>query len=175
MPVGRTTTRSEVRAIAMVAIALLMIVGGIAFFVNALAQRGDVQIRLGDDFFNAGDAEDISDDIKDRGPILFSDLAGGSRDIVVNHLSDDPEQGWVAFEARRPGDSRDCQVTWNAATEMFDYSCGEGVTFPPDGEGLNQLPVEITDGRIVVDINASQRASTTTAAAPTSSVVISGS
>ena len=122
MPVGRTTTRSEVRAIAMVVVAILMIVGGVAFFLNAVTQKGDVQVRLGDDYFNAGDAADIADDIADRGPILFSDLAGGSRDIVVNHLSDDPEQGWVAFEARRPGDDRDCQVAWNASTTRFDYS-----------------------------------------------------
>jgi len=172
MPVGRTTTRSEVRAIVMVVVAIAMIVGGVAFFLNAVTQRGDVQVRLGDDFFNGGDAVDISDDIADRGPILFSDLAGGSRDIVVNHLSDDPEQGWVAFEARRPGDGRDCQVSWNAELEHFDYSCDPSVTFPPDGTGLAQLAVSVTDGRIVVDINAAQRASTTTTR---STVVISGS
>lgn len=90
----------------MVAVALVTIVAGVVFFVSVLSNRGDVQVRLGDDYFNAGDARDISDDIRDRGPILWSDLAGGSRDIVVNHLGDDPETGWVAFEARQPGDPR---------------------------------------------------------------------
>jgi len=174
MPVGRTTTRSEVRAIAMVVVALAVIVGGVAFFVRAVTQRGDVQVRLGDDYFNAGDAADISDDIKDRGPILFSDLAGGSRDIVVNHLSDDPDQGWVAFEARLPGDDRDCQVSWAGARQLFEYSCGDGVTFPPDGTGLAQLPVSITNGRIIVDINAAQR-SATSVQGTTTTFVISGS
>jgi hypothetical protein len=172
MPVGRTTTRSEVRAIAMVAIALLAILGGIAFFVGAVAQRGDVQVRLGDDYFNAGDAQAISRDIAERGPVLFSDVAGGSRDIIVNHLGDDPEQGWVAFEARRPGDDRDCYASWNATTGLFGYSCDPSVTFPPDGEGLTQLPVDVSNGRIVIDINAARRASTTTTS---STVVISGS
>lgn len=159
----------------MVVIALAVIVGGIAFFVNTLAKKGDVQIRLGDDYFNAGDASDIADDIADRGPILWSDLAGGSRDIVINHSGDDPEVGWVAFEARRPGDPRDCQVSWNAGKDLFDYTCDPTLSFPPDGAGLQALPVQITDGRIIVDINAAQRASTTTVPTTSSSVVISGS
>lgn len=175
MPVGRTTTSSEIRAIVMVIVGLAIIVGGVAFFVNAVANRGDVQVRLGDEFFDAGDAVDIADEIADNGPILYSDVAGGSRDLVLNHLSDDPEDGWVAFEARRPGDDRDCAVTWNADAARFDYSCDEGTTFPPDGAGLAQFPVTVTDGDIIVDINASQRASTTTSASTTSSVVISGS
>lgn len=174
MPVGRTTTRSEVRAIAMVAAALLVIVGGIALFLNVVASRGDVQIRLGDDYFNAGDAADIADDIRDRGPVLFSDLAGGSRDIVVNHLGDTADEGWVAFEARRAGDPRDCQVSWNAERSLFEYSCDDTVTFPPDGTGLEQLSVAVTDGRIVVDINAAQRGSTTVPETSGSTIVISG-
>lgn len=158
----------------MVAVALLVIVGGIAFFVSTLARRGDVQVRLGDDYFNAGDASDIADDIADRGPILFSDLAGGSRDMVLNHLSDEPEEGWVAFEARLPGDDRSCQVTWVADAGHFTYTCDESLTFPPDGTGLAALPVSITNGRIIVDINAAQRTSTTSGP-PQSTVVVSGS
>lgn len=175
MPVGRTTTSSEIRAIVMVIVGLAIIVGGVAFFVNAVAGRGDVQVRLGDEFFDAGNAVDIADEIADNGPILYSDVAGGSRDLVLNHLSGDPLNGWVAFEARRPGDDRDCVVTWNEGATRFDYSCDGGVTFPPDGAGLAQFPVAVTDGNIVVDINASQRASTTTSASTTSTVVISGS
>jgi hypothetical protein len=174
MPVGRTTTRSEIRAIAMVAFGLAVIVGGVAFFLTAVANRGDVEVRLGDDYFDAGDAVDIADEVGDNGPILWSDVAGGSRDIVVNHLSEDPLSGWVAFEARRPGDDRQCQVVWNDGRGLFDYSCDESVTFPPDGRGLAQLPVEVTDGHVIVDINAAQRASTTTELEVTSTVVRSG-
>ena len=175
MPVGRTTTRSEVRALAMVAIALAVIVGGIAVFVTVLARQGDVEIRLGDDRFDAGNAVDIADEIADNGPILWSDPSGGSRDLVVNHVGDSPETGWIAFDARRPGDPRDCQVVWNQSAGLFGYSCDPTVTFSPQGSGLTQFPVEITEGHIIVDLNASQRASTTTVAATTSSVVISGS
>lgn len=175
MPVGRRTSRNEVRAIAMVAASLLLILGGIIAFVTFLSARGDVQVRLGDDRFNAGDARDIADDVADRGPILFSDVAGGRRDIVVNHLSADPLEGWVAFDARLPGDDRSCQVNWQPDRGAFAYSCDPALSFPPDGEGLASYPVVVVDGRIIVDINAATRESTTTVVAPTSSVVISGS
>ncbi len=172
MPVGRTTTASEIRAIAMVLVGLAIIIGGVAFFLNAVASRGDVQVRLGDDYFDAGDAVDIADEIGDNGPILFSDVAGGARDLYVNHLAADPEQGWVSFEARRPGDPRDCFVSWNATAAHFDYSCDDAVTYPADGTGLNQYPVQITDGHIIVDINAAKRSTTTVD--PASTVVRSG-
>ncbi len=159
----------------MVAIALAVIVGGIAVFVTVLTRQTDVEIRLGDDRFNAGNAADIADEIADNGPILWSDLSGGSRDLMVNHVGDSPETGWIAFDARRPGDRRDCQVVWNHSAGLFDYSCDPTVTFSPQGSGLTQFPVEIIEGRIIVDLNASQRASTTTVAPTTSSVVISGS
>lgn len=175
MPVGRTTTRSEVRAIAMVVIALLVLLGGVAAFLNLLANRSDVQIRLGDDYFDAGNAVDIADEIADRGPALFSDTAGGSRDLIINHTGDDPEAGWVAFDARLPGDARDCQLQWVPAQEHFGYSCDPAMTFPPDGAGLAQYPVNIVDGHIVIDINAAQRGSTTTTSETESTVVISGS
>ncbi len=158
----------------MVAVALLVIVGGIALFFKLVASRDDVQIRLGDDYFNAGEAADMAEDVRDRGPILFSDLAGGSRDIVVQHLGQDPAQGWLAFEARRPGDPRNCQVSWSAARNLFEYSCAASLTFPADGTGLGQLPVAITAGRIIVDINAAQRGSSTTPSTTASSVVLSG-
>ena len=139
MPVGRTTTRSEVRAIAMVAAALLVIVGGIALFLNVVASRGDVQIRLGDDYFNAGDAADIADDIRDRGPVLFSDLAGGSRDIVVNHLGDTADEGWVAFEARRARGLR-ADVDASAWSHLYRLAVNTRLAGPlPVGVPLQRL------------------------------------
>lgn len=176
MPVGRTTTTSEVRAIAMVVIALLVLLGGVAAFFTLLSNQGDLQIRLGDDYFDAGDAVDIADEIADNGPVLWSDPAGGTRDVYINHLGEDPESGWVAFDVRLPGDSRDCHINWVAAAEQFIYTCDPQRSFPPDGAGLTPYPVTIVDGHIIIDINAAQRASTsTTLGRSDSSVVISGS
>ncbi len=158
----------------MVVIALLVLLGGVAAFLTLLASRSDVQIRLGDDYFDAGNAVDIADEIADNGPALFSDTAGGSRDLIINHLGEDPEAGWVAFDARLPGDPRNCQLQWVASAKQFGYSCDAEVTFPPTGDGLTQYPVSIVQGHIVIDINAAQRGSTTTSSETESSVVISG-
>jgi hypothetical protein len=169
LPVGRTTTRSEVKALVIVLGALVAIVAGVVFFLTAVVQNGKVQVRLGDDRFDAGIAEDMAREIDEDGPFKYSDVAGRQRDIVINHLSVDPLAGWVAFGLRRPGDSRDCQVSWDEGAGHFGYTCDPNLTFPPDGEGLEQFPVDIVSGRIIVDLNAAARASTTS-----SSVVISG-
>lgn len=166
------------RAIVMVVMALVVLVGGVLLFLNLVSNRsGDVTIRLGDERFDAGRVDRIAAEIDDRGPILYSDVAGGTRDMILNHLSEDPESGWVAFEARRPGAERDCALRWDADREVFAETtdCG-GATFPPDGAGLQQYPVEVVDGSIVVDLNAEARATTTTrpGATTSSSVVVSG-
>ncbi len=178
MPVGRRTAAGEVRAIVMVVMALVVLVGGVLLFLNLVSNRsGDVTIRLGDERFDAGRVDRIAAEIDDRGPILYSDVAGGTRDMLLNHLSEDPQSGWVAFEARRPGAERDCALRWDPDRQVFAESsaCG-GATFPPDGSGLQQYPVEVIDGNIVVDLNAEARATTTTrpGATTSSSVVVSG-
>ncbi|MEZ5233317.1 MAG: hypothetical protein R2749_11500 [Acidimicrobiales bacterium] len=174
MPVGRTTTSSEIRAIVMVVIGLAIIVGGVAFFVNALASRGDVQVRLGDEVFDAGNAADIADEIADNGPILYRRRPAAAGTWCSTTSATIPSRAGWPSRPRRPGDDRDCSVVWNADAALFDYSCDSSLRFPPDGEGLAQFPATVTDGDIIIDINAAQRESTTTTAS-TSSVVISGS
>jgi hypothetical protein len=170
LPVGRTTTRSEVKALVVVLGSLVAIVAGVVFFLTAVAENGKVQVRLGDDRFDAGVATEMAEEVAEGGPFKYPDVSGRQRDIVLNHLAEDPLAGWVAFEVRRPGDARDCQVEWQADAGHFSYTCDADVTFPPNGEGLEQFPVEIVSGRIIVDLNAAARASTSTS----SSVVISG-
>jgi hypothetical protein len=170
LPVGRTTTRSEVKALVVVLGSLVAIVAAVVFFLTAVAENGKVQVRLGDDRFDAGRAEQMAEEVREGGPFTYSDVAGRQRDIVVNHLAQDPAAGWVAFEVRRPGDPRDCQVKWQPDAGHFSYTCDASLTFPPNGEGLEQFPVEIVSGRILVDLNAAARESTSTS----SSVVISG-
>src|SRR5690606_24395042 len=94
--------------------------------------------------FDAGGTERIAAEIADRGPILYSDVAGGTRDLYLNHLSDDVTEGWVAFAAQQPGAARDCFLEWQADEEQFVDPC-DGSTFPPDGEGLPQFPVYVED------------------------------
>jgi hypothetical protein len=125
---------------------------------------GDVEIRLGDERFDAGPAEVMAREIAESGPILYSDVSGGERDILLGHDGADPGSGWVAFAARGPGSERDCYLEWMPDTEILVDTC-TGERYPPDGSGLTQYPVEVVDGNVIVDLNADQRppaASTTT-------------
>jgi hypothetical protein len=150
---------------------VVAIVIGIAMV--RLARGGDVKVRLGSDVFNAGKVSRIAPAIARAGPALYSDVAGGSRDLIVNHLGSDPEHGWVAFAAREPGADRSCYVRWNAERTVFVDTCS-GHTYPPDGEGLEQFPVNVQGGDVIVDINRTAERDTQREATTTSSIVQSG-
>lgn len=158
MPVQ--TTRSN-RSVALAVLGLTVgIVAVLALFVVAipsLTEEGKVQVQLGDDRFPAGPAESRADAIDRDGPILFSDVAGGQRDIYLQHLGDDPLEGWLAFDARRPGQPRTCTLVWVADAGVFVDPCDD-VEVPADGTGLAPYPAEVDDGQVIVDLNAAQRA-----------------
>jgi len=134
---------------------------GLVVLALSLAQRGTVQVRLGDERFDAGQVERISPEIADRGPILYSDVAGGDRDILINHLGPDNDSGWFAFDARSPGSPRDCFLTWIEAEAELEDTCS-AERFGPDGAGLEQYPAVVVDGRVIVDLNAADRPPETT-------------
>ena len=102
----------------------------VAAVVWLAGPSGQVELRLGDRDFRDLDAVRISAEIAKRGPVLFSDVAGGSRDIILQHLGADPESGWLAFEARRAGQDRRCFFQWRAGGD--DDSGGDATG---DGEG----------------------------------------
>jgi hypothetical protein len=144
---------------------------GIAFLVARAASQGDVDVRLGSDTFSQQDAEEIAEEIAERGPILYADTAGGDRDIYLQHVGDDPESGWIAIAARPPGVSRACSIRWDPDEDVFRLLDSDGqVTdecdgreFPADGEGLPMYPVTVdSDGNLDVDLNAEDRATSTT-------------
>jgi hypothetical protein len=143
---------------------------GVAAALAVLANRGTVDVRLGSETFAEQDAEDAAERVAEEGPILYADTAGGDRDIVLQHLGDDPEDGWIALAARPPGVSRECTIQWDPEAQVFrllDSSeevggdC-DGREFPADGEGLPTYPVTVdADGNLDVDLNAADRPSTT--------------
>lgn len=159
MPVQPSgSSRSLTLAAVGLALGIVAVVVAFVMIVPRITEDGTVQVRLGDDRFAAGSAERRSASIDSDGPILFSDVAGGQRDIFLQHIGDDPEQGWLAFDARLPDQSRDCSLVWRAEDELFVDSCDDANTVPADGEGLVQYPVEVDDGDLFVDLNASRRA-----------------
>lgn len=133
----------------------------VAVVVWLAGPSGQVEVRLGDRDFRDLDAARISAEIAERGPVLFSDVAGGSRDIILQHLGTDPESGWLAFEARRAGQDRRCFFQWRTESSdndggggRFVNSCDPDNVVDAAGTGLVQFPVSVVDGDVRVDINA---------------------
>ena len=124
----------------------VVVLGGLA----VLASRGDVKLQ-GDPVFDAGRTDSQAPAIARDGPILLGDVAGGDRDVYLQHLGTDEDRGWVAFDTRPPGASRDCAVRWVPDDEAFEDPCS-GDRYPASGEGLRQYPVTVDDGRLRVDL-----------------------
>lgn len=149
--------------------ALVTLVGVVVLFAAAglvtlaLGGRNSPDLPLGDQTFKRQDAERLANEIEDRGPIIYGDVSGRQdRDIIVQHLGEDPDDGWTAFLAAPPDKSRDCTWQWQADEELFRAKCDESITAPADGAGLTQFPVIVTNGTVDIDLNANDRASTTT-------------
>lgn len=152
MPVAQSRGHAgKALAIAAVAIVLIAIV---TVFVALAASRGDVEINLGDDRFNAGDTDSIAARIaKDDGlPALYADLVRGDRPLFVQHTGADPDEGWVSFGAFDPDDPT-CLVEIDRDAKILVNACDRDVTYPLDGEGLRHYPTTVEDGDVIVDIN----------------------
>jgi hypothetical protein len=155
----------------LIALGGLVLTLGVAYGLSVLENRGKVDVKLGDDTFHGLSASSMADEIAARGPFLVADAsAGGRRDIVLQHLSRSAEQGWLAIAARPPGTPRNCTIQWQEEEKVFKLldehrkvsgPC-DGRTFPADGGDLGRFPVTVRDGKLDIDINADERASTTT-------------
>ena len=152
MPVAQSQGHAG-KALAVAAVAIVLI-GVVAAFVAVAASRGDVEVNLGDQRFNAGHTERLAKEIDDGGglPFLYPDLVGNDRHLFVQHIGDDPDEGWVAFGAFDPDDPS-CLILLEREDKILVNECDESETYPLTGEGLKQYPVAIEDGEIFVDVN----------------------
>lgn len=130
------------------AVLAAIIIGLIAVELGTRSNR----IVLGSIDFGDVNVIRLADTIADGGPLLFPDIASGTRDIWVNHVGGSAGEGWFAFEARLPGESRDCSVEWVATDQQFVSGCS-GEVFSATGEGLPQIPVFIDGTDLVIDLN----------------------
>jgi hypothetical protein len=153
MPVERGP-QINLRSALVLGLSGVFVAGALFVFVAWLAGSGGVEVQLGDDEFENLQTERIAAEIADRGPILFSDVAGGDRDIILQHLGDDLEHGWLAFDAQQPGADRSCFFAWNPDDEVFVETC-DGTVLPPDGGDQPTYEVYLVDEgeRLVVDLN----------------------
>ena len=123
----------------------------IGFIAIELGRRSNTLV-LGDTSFQSIDAQNLSDEIADSGPVLFPDIASGTRDIWVQHLGETPGDGWTAFDARQPGEGRECSVVWRPADRTFESPC-DGTVYPETGEGLPEIAVFLDVRELIIDIN----------------------
>jgi hypothetical protein len=178
-PVRKTNPRTVVIAIATFTVGAIGVLVLFAVAVGKTSETGSIEVKLGDETFDAGDATLRTDAIRDGGPILFSDVAGGQRDIFLQHQGGDVAKGWLAFDVRRAGQSRDCVLQWDRTANLFHDPC-DGTTVSADGTGLTHYPADVnTDGDVIVDLNPDKKRATSTTAPPetstTSTIKITGS
>jgi len=153
MPIEERTLFQPAKAllIALGGITVAIALGlGVLFVTPRLAQTNAVEVKLGDDTFEAGSTENMSMVIRrDGAPILYPAVVG-DRDIYLQHLGEDPEVGWSAFDARQPGSPRSCTLAWQPGG-FFTDPCEEGVSFDAAGTGLPRYDVTIEDGMLFID------------------------
>lgn len=129
----------------LVGLGALGAIATIVFLLSRLGVTGGstATVDTGSSVFNLGDATELAETVETGGPLLLPDASGGQRDVWVQHLSDEPTEGWRAFAVRPEGAVRDCFADWNADRELFVDTCDD-TTYPPDGEGLKQYSVTVT-------------------------------
>jgi hypothetical protein len=146
-----------VLAVGGVVVGIALVLGLFVWAIPSLTESETIEVNLGEDEFDAGSAEARSASIAEDGPLLFSDVASGERDIFVQHIGDDPAEGWAAFDARRPGQPRECSLRWEPDPGRFVDPC-DGTVVPADGEGLLSYPVEVTeDGELIIDLTPDEQ------------------
>jgi len=154
VPVEQRDPRQTIKAVTL-GIAAVGAAVGFLLLVLWFTDRGAVEIALGDDTFEAGRIDIIADAIREDGPIKYADLIGGRQNIILQHLGDDDETGWFAFDLIRPGQPNECQLDWDAARQAFFDSCDD-TEVPPTGFGQPDYPVTIEEGRISIDFRAAE-------------------
>ncbi len=173
MPVAQTRGHAgKALLIAGVSVVLLL---GLALLVALAASRGDVEVHLGDDRFDAGKVSHIADSIADEHglPLLYADLVNRDRPLFVQHLAKADDKGWVAFGAFVPEDPK-CTIDIDRDAKVLRDHCHPERTYRLDGTGLRHYPVSVEDGRLYVDINEQSTTTSTTARAAGSSTTATG-
>ena len=143
----------------------------VIFVLWVTSQIGNKLVfRVGDEQFQDITADRMAARIADEGPVLFPDVsANRSRDIYVQHLGSDPKMGWLAFDARKPGATRECFLEWQRDRQLFVDRCDKSEV-AADGAGLRQYPAVVNNnGKVVINFNAG--APTTTSGAQSSTTV----
>lgn len=116
-------------------------------FVLRLSESSNTKVQLGSDTFAAGKAAQLQPQIARDGPLLFQGLRGQGGDLYVQHLGTEPAHGWLAFTADAPSG---CVLKWQPGPRTLACS---GMSFPANGQGLDQFGVTVdSKGKVIVDL-----------------------
>jgi hypothetical protein len=177
MPVARGLNLTSRQTLLVAAAAIFVVLGFGALVVFVVTKGDDVKVNIGDDVFQRVNATTSAKRIRQSGPVIYSDVSSGTRDIYLQHIGNDDQANWFAFDARPAGQPRDCYVQWDAGTREFvanDRCANAGTRYPQTGEGLGQYATRVDGNRVIVDLKAAPGASPTTAAPGTSTPIVGG-
>lgn len=119
--------------------------------VRYASERPD-EVNLGSAVFEAGRADRLSRRIASGGPFLFKDPLNRGREVYLQHLGPNPEQGWLAVAAYAGEPRLECLLRWEAPAGRFVDPC-TGRAYPADGTGLRTYPGRVDgDGVVVIDL-----------------------
>jgi hypothetical protein len=148
---SRPVPRRLTSVLLIVVLALVFAILLAVFFVRLSNQPGTT-VNVGANQFDVGKATNLAPEIAKGGPLLLPPLRGDQLALYVQHLGADPDRGWLAFEARAPGQARTCLLRWSQSSRDFTDPC-DGRAFPADGSGLDQYAVRVDPkGRVIVDL-----------------------
>ena len=115
------------RAATVALVGIVVMVGGLFLAAKVISPKtgsGVGDVKLGDTTFQGGSTQRLAKEIAERGPIVYGDVSGRKdRDIILQHLGDDPDVGWHAFLAAPLDKGRDCTWQWQAGEELFRAKC----------------------------------------------------
>ena len=150
-------------AVAGVGIAVVLVV---LYGASPCCARGQssVDVRLGDQTVPGRQRRAAGQgDRRATAPILYGDVSdsgsGDQRDIFLQHLGDDPDEGWYAFRAQPPGTERDC--TWQLAARRGAVPGHAATRTSPPGRRRGPrapTPSRSEDGKLDIDLNLEQPA-----------------
>jgi hypothetical protein len=150
--------RDRTRLAVGASIAGVVVAALLTWLVVNLAARQPDKVNLGDDTFVVGRAARLAARIdEERAPFLFKDplTSRPGREVYVQHVGRDDEQGWLAIEAYAPGSPRElrCILRWDAGRRVFTDPCAGGAAYPADGRGLRTYPATVRkDGQVEVNL-----------------------
>lgn len=139
---SRAVVVGTIVSLAMAALVLLLVV--------RFASQNPEKANLGSPLLRFN-AERLAAEIDERGPFLFKDPLNRDREVYVQHLGDDVDEGWLAVRAYASRVSLDCLLRWDAGTGRFRDPC-TSATYPADGTGLTTYPALVDEGVVSVDL-----------------------